>query len=216
MCMNVCMYVYIYLCIYLFTCLTTPATCQAHSITLHFTALTILNEVYKWIPFFFHGSSAPSGPRPPHFWAFNTSLRHTTLGWTPLDDWSARRRDLYLTIHNTHNRQNFMPPGEIRTRNPSKRVAADLRLRPRGHRDRLNEYLPYTKCFSNKHFVVYRPYKQNMPMNRPMRFVMRNSVVETLNTLRHDHYHVTWQQHLGVQRKKITNRIHVFWIIVMK
>jgi hypothetical protein len=31
--------------------------------------------------------------------------RRTTVGRTPLDEWSARRRDLYLTTHNTHNRQ---------------------------------------------------------------------------------------------------------------
>ena len=32
-----------------------------------------------------------------------------TAGRTPLDEWSARRRD-YLTTHNTHNRQTLMPP----------------------------------------------------------------------------------------------------------
>ena len=31
--------------------------------------------------------------------------RRTTVGRTPLDEWSARRRDLYLTTYNTHNRQ---------------------------------------------------------------------------------------------------------------
>ena len=36
--------------------------------------------------------------------------RRITVGRTPLDEWSARRRDLYLTTHNTHNRQTFMPP----------------------------------------------------------------------------------------------------------
>ena len=36
--------------------------------------------------------------------------RRVTVGMTPLDEWSVRRRDLYLTIHNTHNRQTFMPP----------------------------------------------------------------------------------------------------------
>ena len=36
--------------------------------------------------------------------------RRITVGRTPLDEWSARRRDLYLTIHNTLNRQTFMPP----------------------------------------------------------------------------------------------------------
>jgi hypothetical protein len=40
----------------------------------------------------------------------HTLLRHTTVGRTPLDEWSARRRDLYLTTHNTHNRQTSMLP----------------------------------------------------------------------------------------------------------
>ena len=31
--------------------------------------------------------------------------RHTTFGRNPLDEWSARRIDLYLTIHNTHKKQ---------------------------------------------------------------------------------------------------------------
>jgi hypothetical protein len=39
-----------------------------------------------------------------------THLRHATVGKTPLDEGSARRRDLYLTTHNTHNRQTSMPP----------------------------------------------------------------------------------------------------------
>jgi len=32
-------------------------------------------------------------------------VKHTTLGRTPLDEWSDRRRDLYLTTHITHKRQ---------------------------------------------------------------------------------------------------------------
>ena len=36
--------------------------------------------------------------------------RRSTDGRTPLDEWSARRRDLYLTTHETHNRQISMPP----------------------------------------------------------------------------------------------------------
>ena len=36
--------------------------------------------------------------------------RRTTVSRTPLDEWSARRRDLYRTTHNTHNRQTSMPP----------------------------------------------------------------------------------------------------------
>ena len=36
--------------------------------------------------------------------------RRITVGRTPLDEWSARRRDLYLTTQNTHNRQTSMTP----------------------------------------------------------------------------------------------------------
>ena len=36
--------------------------------------------------------------------------RRTKVGRTPLDEWSARRRDLYLTAHNTHNRETSIPP----------------------------------------------------------------------------------------------------------
>ena len=37
-----------------------------------------------------------------------TLFGHTILGMAPLDEWSARRRD--LTARNTHNRQTFMGP----------------------------------------------------------------------------------------------------------
>jgi len=36
--------------------------------------------------------------------------RRSTVGRTPLDEWSARHRDLYLTTHNTHNRHTSMFP----------------------------------------------------------------------------------------------------------
>ena len=36
--------------------------------------------------------------------------RRTTFDKTPLDEWSTRQRDLYLTTHNAHNRQISMPP----------------------------------------------------------------------------------------------------------
>jgi hypothetical protein len=35
--------------------------------------------------------------------------RRSTVGRTPLDERTARRRDLYLTTHDTHNRQISMP-----------------------------------------------------------------------------------------------------------
>ena len=44
------------------------------------------------------------------FLMFLDHTRCSTVGRTPLDDWSAHRRDLYLTTHDTHNRQISMPP----------------------------------------------------------------------------------------------------------
>jgi len=34
----------------------------------------------------------------------------TTVGRTPLDEWSAHRRELYLTTYNSHSRETSMPP----------------------------------------------------------------------------------------------------------
>jgi len=58
------------------------------------------------------GAIAPGEPRPPHYGGFTITLRHTTLVVTPVDEWSARHRDLSLTTHNSHKRQTSMtPPG---------------------------------------------------------------------------------------------------------
>ena len=40
----------------------------------------------------------------------NHTQRRIAVGRTPLDECSVRRRDFYLTTHNTHNRQTSMPP----------------------------------------------------------------------------------------------------------
>jgi len=72
---------------------------------------------------FFHRATAHSRPRPPHYQGFMTTLRHAhthththththarARGRISLDEGSARRRDLYLTTPNTHNRLISMPP----------------------------------------------------------------------------------------------------------
>jgi len=74
----------------------------------------------------------PNGPWPPHCRGFTIKLRHTTRGRAPLGEWSAQRRDLFLTTNNTHKRHT----SGIWSRNPSKWAGADLLLRPRGHQDR--------------------------------------------------------------------------------
>jgi len=58
--------------------------------------------------FFPLGARAPSGLVTPHFRGLMTTLRHATLGKSPLDELSPGRRDFYLTTHNTYQRQTFM------------------------------------------------------------------------------------------------------------
>jgi hypothetical protein len=84
----------------------------------------------------FHGTTVSTGTGSPHWRGFTISIRHTTLTKTPLDEWSARRRDLYLTTHKTHTRQTCKPPSGIQNHNPSKQAATDPWLRERGPWDR--------------------------------------------------------------------------------
>jgi len=62
------------------------------------------------ILFFFCGATALPKPRLPHCWCFEITHRHTTLGRIPLNEGSARRRDLYQTTHNIHKTQTPMLP----------------------------------------------------------------------------------------------------------
>jgi len=81
----------------------------------------------KWISF-------PPLCRPgPHYRGFTVTLIHTTLRRTPLEEWSAGRRDLYLTTYNTHNRQTAMPPAGFEHAIPASRRRQTPHLRPRGH-----------------------------------------------------------------------------------
>jgi hypothetical protein len=65
---------------------------------------------------------------------YHTKQR-TTVGRTPLDEWTARRTNFYLTTQ--HSKQTSIhAPGGIRTLNLRRRTAPDPRLRPRGHWDR--------------------------------------------------------------------------------
>jgi hypothetical protein len=93
---------------------------------LHITVVCVCDH-------FFFGSTALYGPGPPRF--VEVSWSHTTVGRTPLDEWSARRRD-NLTTHNTSQETDIHAPGGIRTHNPSNRAAEDPRLRAHGHWDR--------------------------------------------------------------------------------
>ena len=78
--------------------------------------------------FFFSGAATQRGSWPPHSRGFlDHTQRRTTVGRTPLDEWSTRRRDLYLTTHNTRNRQTSMPRWDS---NPRSQKASGRRPTP--------------------------------------------------------------------------------------
>jgi hypothetical protein len=98
------------------------------------------NQIEYFICFW---RDSPQWTRASSFTRFlDHTQRSTTVVRTPLDKWSARRRDLYLTTYTTLTTDKRPCPGGIRTNILRRRVAADLRLRPRGNLDRANRTLP--------------------------------------------------------------------------
>ena len=172
---------------------------------------------------------------------------HTTFGRSPLEEWSARHRFLYLTTHNTHNTQHSQhttltthnthntqhsqhttltthnthnthntqhsqhttlttqnthihTPGGIEARNPSKRAAADRRLRPTGSQGRLHLMSRLTiRSWANH--VFYSDTKC------PLSLAYSNSInltsVMLLRLVQSDSV-LAWPQGLTVQRRIIT------------
>jgi hypothetical protein len=107
---------------------------SAKTVLGHTVLLYPSPESFTWL-LYRQGATAPRGPGPPHYRGFTITLRPTTLSRTLLDEWSAPRRDLYLTTHNTHKRQISIPPAGFE---PAIPAAADPRIRPWGHWDRLS------------------------------------------------------------------------------
>jgi hypothetical protein len=48
-----------------------------------------------------HGAAGRSGTGSHHWWGFTITLRYITFGRPPLDEWSARLRDLSILQHTT-------------------------------------------------------------------------------------------------------------------
>jgi hypothetical protein len=86
---------------------------KCHKMRTHRNASTTLNLRWRQVAtkFSFLWRCDPTRVMAYSFLRFlDHTQRRTIIGRTPLDEWSARRRDLYLTTHNTHNKQTSMTP----------------------------------------------------------------------------------------------------------
>jgi len=82
------------------------------SVTISLCVANTYISVHVFLFLCVFGETAPQWARASFFTRFlDHTQRRTTLGRTPLDEWLARRTDLYLTTRNTQNRQTSMPPG---------------------------------------------------------------------------------------------------------
>jgi len=78
-----------------------------------------------------HSVTASSWPEPPHYRGFDFTVTYTILGRSPLDEWSARYIDLYVTKHNSHKRQTSCPQQDV---NPGSHTASGRRPTPPNER----------------------------------------------------------------------------------
>ena len=80
-----------------------------------------------------HATTAPSGSGPPHYRGLKITLRHTTLSRTPRNEGSARRREFYLTTHNTHKRKTAITLAGFESAIPASERRQTDALDGRGH-----------------------------------------------------------------------------------
>jgi hypothetical protein len=72
--------------------------------------LELLDNKLYYFTIIISGSAAQHGVWPPrHVMFLDHTQRRVRFGRIPLDKWSARRIDLYLITHNTHNNKHPWP-----------------------------------------------------------------------------------------------------------
>ena len=91
---------------------------------------------FQFILIPFQAATIPSVPWLPYYRDFMFTLRHITIGKTPLDEWSAGRSDHCVTTHSIHKWQTSMSPVGFETAIPASVLSQIHELRQRGHWDR--------------------------------------------------------------------------------
>ena len=151
-----------------------------------------------------HGTTATSEPGPSHCWVFKITLRHTTLGKTPLDEGSVRRETSNWK-HTTLTRQRSMSPVGFEPVTPARELPQTQALdraatafgkdivSTSGYRDRTTRCLLHNEfemtwrtgeVFKLKYCVylcLYRETKETHDTLTYKRFELRNCEFEYIN-----------------------------------
>ena len=104
-----------------------------HNDTDHFISIYLINVTAQFIKglntylSLFHGSIAPTEPRPPHYWGFTITDKPHSVGllWTS----DQPNTEISTWQHITFTRERCPWSCEFRNRNPSKRAAVYPGLR---------------------------------------------------------------------------------------
>jgi hypothetical protein len=109
-------------------------------------------QLFLWL-------GSPSGPMTA-VWSFFITLRHTTLGRNPLDEWSARHIDLHMTTQYTHKKQTSMSlwDSNPQSQQASGRVPRPYTARPLGDLTAL--YIMVTRHIALIQWEVEKPVNQ--------------------------------------------------------
>jgi hypothetical protein len=91
---------------------TNKGTDEPTNVLSHFPKST---DIFLWknTGFFFLWRCGPTRAMVSSVLTFMYHTYHITVGRTPLDEWSSRRRELNLAKHNTHSRRTSMPPAGL-------------------------------------------------------------------------------------------------------
>jgi hypothetical protein len=131
---------------------------------------------------------------------------HQRRGRTPLGEWSARRRDLYLTTHNTRNSQTSMHSAGFE-------LKISVGERPQTHTLETARLLGSASliCRQRKKFIYYRTGRvvtgfKNSAVSRRPEFC-------SLSVDRR----LTWRKHITTKRKQLDLKPrNLYWIIGRK
>jgi hypothetical protein len=127
--------------------------------------------------FFLPWRESPVGLKLPHYRGLMMKFRQTTLGRTRLDEWSARRTELYLTTHNNRKRQTSIPPVGFKPIIPASKRQQNNAFRSHGHWKRQNIITTILKPPLFYHTYIKCSFETVYKRNMALKFVLKIFII---------------------------------------